>query len=582
MSEAGSITTRAALETGPRPANLSVAHAIDAALARHGVEHLIGMCSPIAIHFHAPSFGIRQIGMRTENAGAMIADGYARVSRKVGVVGAMGGPGAALLVPGLAEAMNASVPVVALVEDCAIADTDKNADEDLDPFALFASCAKWIRRVTQADRIDDYVDMAFRAAASGRPGPAVLCVPRDLEFSTASIPASPARRASLGEVPLFRSVADPAAVEEAARLIAEAERPVVIAGGGVHLSGAHYELAALQERAHLPVATTYQGKGTVDERHPLSIGVVGYALGKLARAYHLRDMIETADLLLLVGNRTNEKSTASWTLLPRNATCIHIDIDPEEIGRNYEALGLVGDAGLTLAALTEALGRRDLDKRLSRRAAVEERIAGGRRTHRADIAEAAGSDATPILPHRLMAELDRVLTPEAVVVADASFATVWMANYLTAQRRGMRFLSPRGLGGLGWGFPAALGAKLAAGERPVFAICGDGGFGHMWVELETAARLGINVVLIVLNNQQLSYQVLVEDRLFGGGHSPGANFRAVDHAAVARAAGCLGIRVESPAAIRPALDEALAADGPVLLDVVTDGVVAPPVGGLDD
>ena len=541
---------------------------------------LIGMCSPIAIHHYAPLFGIRQIGMRTENGGAMIADGYARVSGKVGVVGAMGGPGAALLVPGLAEAMHASTPIVALVEDCAVVDTDKNADEDLDPFKLFASCAKWIRRLNRNDRVDDYVDMAFRVATSGRPGPAVLCIPRDLEFEAAK--PGRARSANMGRIPLHRSLADPACIAEAADRLAAAKRPLVVAGGGVHLSRAHDSLARLQDDIGLPVATTSQGKGSVDERHPLSLGVAGNALGRHGPAFQHRQLIDEADVILLVGNRTNERGTASWTMVPPAADVIHIDIDPQEIGRNYEALGLVGDAKLTLEALRAALVERDLTGLRSARSALEAQIRTGRGAFARLADPLLTSNARPILPQRLMAEIDQVLTSESVVVSDASFATLWMVSYLTSLRPGMRFLSPRGLGGLGWGLPAALGAKVAAGNAPVFAICGDGGFGHMWSELETAVRLGIRVILLVLNNQMLGYQVVVEDKLFDGNHSPGADFARVDHALLARAVGCRGVRIEDPNTIGAELRRAMTLDEPTLLDVIVDPSAIPPAIGLDD
>src|SRR5687768_6774267 len=201
-----------------------------------------------------------------------MADAYARISHKVGVVTAQNGPAATLLVPGLAEALKASIPVVAIVQDLRRDQTDRNAFQELDHLALFQGCAKQVLRVPTAGRIDDYVDLAFTAAAGGRPGPVVLLCPPDLLGEPAPPPSG--RRASLGAYPLDRPVADPEAVRRAAELLARAERPLVVAGGGVHLSDAAQELALLQDEAGLPVATTTMGKGAVDERHPLSLGVV--------------------------------------------------------------------------------------------------------------------------------------------------------------------------------------------------------------------------------------------------------------------------------------------------------------------
>lgn len=550
------------------------AHVFARALKRHGVELMFGQSLPSALYLVAPEFGIRQIAYRTENAGAAMADGYARISHQVAVVTAQNGPAAALLVAGLSEALKASIPIVAIVQDVRRTQTDKNAFQELDHLDLFRGCSKWVRRVSHISRIDDYVDMAFTAAASGRPGPAVLLCPQDLLLEPAG--AGDVRRKNLGIYPLDRSLADPACIEQAAQLLANAAHPLLVAGGGVHLSEAHSELAHLQDAAGIPVATTSMGKGAVDERHPLSVGVIGYFMGTRGAAKHLRGLVDEADVILLIGNRTNQNGTDSWTLFPPTAKYIHIDIDSQEIGRNYEALRLAGDAKLTLAALDRALTQQDLSKRREGRAAVEQRIAAARRSFATEAQAVMHSDAVPIRPERLMLELDKVLRPDSVVVSDASYAPIWAANYLTAQRAGMRFLAGRGLAGLGWGLPAAIGVKLAVAERDVFCITGDGGFAHVWSELETARRLNIKVIVIVLNNQILAYQSHAEDVLYGD-HTDACALGPVDHAAIARACGCEGVRVEKPAAFRPALEQAMRAKVTTVIDVIVDPKAYPPL-----
>jgi acetolactate synthase-1/2/3 large subunit len=549
-----------------------------AALARHGVALVFGQSIPSQLHLAAPEFGIRQIAYRTENAGAVMADAFARVSHQVAVVTAQNGPAATLLVPGLAEALTASIPLVAIVQDVARGNFDRNAFQELDHLKLFAGCAKWVRRVHTADRIDDYVDMAFAAAAGGRPGPAVLLVPFDL-FGEAAAPAPP-RTAVLGRYPLDRTVADPARVTAAAALLAAAARPLVVAGGGVHLSDAVPELSRLQELAALPVATTTMGKGTVAESHPLSVGVIGYFMGTGGMAKFQRELVSEADAILFVGTRTNQNGTDSWTLFPRRAAYIHLDIDGLEIGRNYEALRLAGDAKPTLAALAEAMQRQDLSRRQAARAALAARIADGRRKHAAETAPRLRASARPARPERLMAELARRLTDDSIVVADASYASIWVANYLPARTAGMRFLTPRGLAGLGWGLPMALGAKLARPESPVWCVVGDGGFGHVWSELETARRHGLKVIVTVLNNQILGYQKHAEDVLFGA-HTSAIYFEPVDHAAIARACGLNGVRIEDPADYGAALDRAIDADRATVIDVLTDPDAHPPVTSFE-
>ncbi|WP_299655296.1 acetolactate synthase catalytic subunit [uncultured Jannaschia sp.] len=556
------------------------AHVFAAALKRHGVEVIFGQSIPSALFLAVPDYGIKQVGYRTENAGAAMADAYARVSHKVSVVTGQNGPAATLLVAGLAEALKASIPVVAIVQDVHRKMTDRNAFQELDHLELFKGAAKWIKRVSEADRIEDYVDMAFAAAASGRPGPAVLIAPIDMFDETVG-QSERVRETCLGIFPLDRVGPDPDAVARAANLLAGAERPLVIAGGGVHVSDGCAALAELQEVASLPVATTAMGKGTVSETHPLSVGPVGYFMGTRGRAKFMRPLVEDADVVLLVGNRTNQNGTDSWTLYPEGASYIHIDIDPEEIGRTYEAeVRMVSDAKLALEALTEAMRARDLGARASARSGVEAKIAEGRKAHSDEVARVVDMDKTPVRPERMMRDLDSLLKPEDLVIADASYSSVWVANFLEARAAGQRFVTPRGLAGLGWGLPFALGAKVARPDARVVGLVGDGGFAHVWGELETARRMGLGVTLIVLNNQILGYQKHAE-KVIWGDHSDVVNFNPVDHAAIARACGVEGVRVETPDAFLPALEAALGSDTTTVIDVVTDERAYPPVTAFE-
>jgi acetolactate synthase I/II/III large subunit len=558
----------------------TAADALAVGLRRHGVEDIFGQSMPSRALLAAEARGIRQIGYRTEHAGGAMADGYARSSGRVGVVGAQNGPAAALLVAPLAEALKASAPVVALVQDIPRAYRDRNAFQELDHRALFAPVAKWVREVDDATRIEDYVDAAFTQAASGRPGPAVLLLPKDLLSEEVELDGR--RTASLGRAPLDRVRPDTAPIRRAAELLAGAESPVVVAGGGVHLSGGAAELAELQATASLPVATTVMGKGAVDETHPLSTGVIGQlAMGHRGRTEHLRPWLASADVVLLVGTRTNENGTGAWELLPRDATYIHVDVDGGEIGRTYEALRLVGDAKLTLRDLVSELRVGDLSKRRDRAALVAEAIGDALARHADDAEDVLTADSPPMRPERVMRELDRLLTPDTIVVADASYATIWVAAYLWARRPGQRFLAPRGLAGIGWGLPMALGAKAANPRAPVVCVTGDGGFGHVWAELETAVRERLPVVVVVLDNGILGYQKHAELAQFDA-HTSAVELRTVDHAAIARACGADGMRVETPDELAPALAQALTTGRATVVDVATDPDAYPPIVGWDD
>ena len=547
------------------------------ALQRHGVEYLFGQSNPPALTLAADDLGIRQIGYRQENAGSYMADGYARATGKVPVVTAQNGPAATLLVPGLAECLSASTPMVALVQDVGPATRDRNAFQELDQLDLFKGVSKWIRRITSADRIEDYVDMAFTAAASGRPGPAVLLVSMELLAERDERPIA-TRKASLGLYPLDRTQPEDTQIALAAELLAQANAPIVYAGGGVIGSAAQEELRALQELTSLPVATSTMGKGSVDETHPLSMGVIGYFMAARGMAKFAKHMVTEADVVLLIGNRTNQNGTDSWKLLPAGATYIHIDIDPLEIGRNYEAVRLCGDAKLTLRALNAALAAQDLSKRQAARDLIVSEIARAKIQHKGEIAGVAQSDATPIRPERFMAELEKQLADDHIVVADASFSSIWVANYLTAKCN-RRFITPRGQAGLGWGFPLAMGAKIGRPDRPVFCIVGDGGFGHVWSELETARRHGVNVVVAVMNNAVLGYQKHAEDAGLGR-HTNVCDFCPVDHAAIAEGCGITGVRLERAQDIAAVIREALAANTSVVIDVLAEPNAMPPVAAF--
>ncbi|MCM3806768.1 acetolactate synthase catalytic subunit [Streptomyces samsunensis] len=557
----------------------TVARGLAAALRRHGVSDVFGQSLPSLFFLATPEESIRQIVYRTENAGGAMADGYARVSGKVGVVAAQNGPAATLLVPPLAEAFKASVPVIAIVQEVPQAARDRNAFQELDHIKLFAACAKAIHRIDDPARVDDYVDAAVTEATSGRPGPVVLLVPKDV--LAAPLPVASSRRAGYGHFPLDRYLPGAEQIKHVADLLASAERPLVVAGGGVHVSGAAPELHDMQQLAALPVATTPMGKGTVDETDPLSVGVIGYAMGDYAATHYARPLVADADVIVFVGTRTNENATDAWRLFPPTATYVHIDMDPVEVGRNYEAVRLVGDAKLTLRAIVDQLKSSPLDTREAARDQVIAQIAQARIKHEQRIGPRATADGSPIRPERIMKELDALLTPDTIVVADASYSSIWMSNYLRAQRGGQRFLSPRGLAGLGWGLPMAIGAKAAGPNSPVVAVVGDGGFAHCWSELETAVRMNLPLTVIVLNNAILGYQKHSELHQFAE-HTTAIDITRIDHAAIATACGARGVRVDVADDLAGALRDAMGSSAVTVIDVVTAADAFPPISAWDD
>lgn len=562
----------------------TVAQQIAELLKKHGVTHFFGQSLPSMFVLSAEQIGIQQISYRTENAGGYMADAYARVSGKVGVVTAQNGPAAALLVAPLAEALKVSIPMLALVQDINLDQHDKNAFQDLDHMKMLGSVCKWVRRVDQPSRVQDYIDQAMIQATSGRPGPVALLLPADVLAMPAVASAVP-RNSVYDSFPLDRPVASLRSIDEALQLLANAERPVIVGGGGVHVSAAAQELVDLAHAMSIPVATTNMGKGIIADDHELSLGVVANCLGPNGSGRYLKPFISEADVVFLVGNRTNQNGTDSWALYPKNATYIHLDIDPTEIGRNYDAkVRLVGDAKATLQQMLDRVNTVayesgegiSLTKRKLQRPDMVNLINLGRAKHQAEVFQLLHSAEMPIRPERLMAELDKVLTQDDIVAADASYSTLWVTNYLKVRKNGQRFLTPRGLAGLGWGMPMAMGARVAQEKGVVFCLVGDGGFGHSWQEMETAARMGIKVITILLNNGILGYQKHAECLKYGA-HTTAVHFHDVDHAAIARASGINGVRIEDPALLAQALKDAIAADKSTLIEVITSNQAHPPI-----
>lgn len=553
----------------------TVAHAIVSRLEDHGVALMVGQSLPSALFLAAEETGIRQLHVRTENAGTAICDAYARISGRIAVIGAQNGPAATLLVPGLAEAMKTSTPVLAIVQEVDLPHREKNAFQELDHLALFASCAKWVGRIDDAGRARDYVDIALNNAVSGRPGSVVLLVPAGLLMAEAA--GSVARPIQpLASFPADRPVAAHENVTAAADMLANAEFPLIVAGGGCRSSHAEPELQQLMTEHAFPVGTTLMGKGVVDETEPLSLGVIGYLLGKAAPNRDVRDYVQNADVILFVGARTNQNGTDSWTLFPEGARFIHLDVDGVEIGRNYPSLRLVGDAKATLRSLLAVLEDRPDSGAAGRQDRLPALIPNRRSLAECGVRETGKG----VRPEQIVEDMLHHATSDTIFVADASYSSAWLCAYGLAKEPSQRFITPRGLAGLGWGFPMGIGSAIACPGQRVVVLSGDGGFAHVWGELETAVRYGLPVINVILNNGVLGYQRDAELVKFGR-HTAAIPIGAIDHAAIARAVGCNGRTAGSIEAFRSQFREALDHDGPTLIDVTTDPAAFPPVTLLD-
>jgi acetolactate synthase-1/2/3 large subunit len=504
---------------------------------------------------------MQHILTRDERSAAYMADGYARVSGRVGVCEGPSGGGATYILPGVVEANESSVPVLCFTSDISVTARGRFALTELDQAALFRPLTKWNAVLNAASDIPRTLRRAFEEMTVGRLGAAHVGLPYDVQRLTlddADLWADPA----LGAYPARRSGADPAAIEDAARRLVAARRPLFVVGGGPVISGAERELAACAELLGAAVATTISGKGSIPESHPLAIGVVGSNGGTPPT----RAVVEAADLVFFVGCRAGSVTTERWRFpAPGKVDVIHVDVDPRVIGANYPTVvGLVGDARLTLAALREALAARqpDASKGWGRDAA---RRVGAEKFGAFEAL--AASDDVPIKPERLVAELQAVLPDDAIVVADPGTPCPYFSAYYRVSRTGRTYFSNRAHGALGYAMAAAVGAAFGRPGAKVVAIMGDGSFAMTAGELETIVRHRVPLAMIVVSNATYGWIKAGQKTGFGQRYFS-VDFGRTDHAAVAAAFGVKSWRVEDPSKLRDTLAAATQACEPTLVDVV--------------
>jgi acetolactate synthase-1/2/3 large subunit len=517
----------------------------------------------------------RHVTLRDERSTAFAADAWARLTHRVGVCNVTVGPGAVKLPSGLLEAYNASVPILAIVSDVgsewAHLQDRGAATQAMDQEGMLRPLTKWVTMLRSPAQLPTVLGTALRRATTGRPGPVALIIPHDLfdqRFERADLvrpaPMAVAANPDWGRFPNTPTQPDDASLEEAAAHLRAAGRPLMVAGGGALLAEAEAEVRALAEQLTMPVATTFTGRGIIEDSHPLAVGLLGNIGTSCARA-----AAEAADVVLLVGCKSAQNSTFGWTLPRPGQTVLHLDIDAAEIGKVFPtAVGLVGDARLGLAALSRAIGPREpTTERL-------DWIAGLKRDWAERCAGPAQSDAVPIFPQRVMAELERLTSAEDLVVCDASYPTGWGMLHHPIRRAGRSVLAPRGSAGLGYGLPAAIGAAVACPDRRVLVLAGDGGWSYSLGEMASAVGYGLNIKAVIFNNSSLAW-IDHWHRIYFGADGAPFRWNEVDFAAVARGFGWHSARVEQPRDLATALRAALDHDGPALVDVIASGEETP-------
>ena len=528
----------------------------------YGITHVFFMpyIAPRSL-MEMEKLGIKRIQTHGEKAAAYMADAYARVNHRPSLCMAQS-VGALNLAAGLQDAYLACAPVVALTGRENQINQRRHAYQEVDHVNPFSAVTKYSGFVATPEQLPVYLRQAFRSATSGTPGPVHL----DLEGLAGQMVVD--READLEivieepftQLPPFRPEAELEKVVEALQLLTTAKRPIIVAGGGVTASGARDELVSLAEKLSIPVATSLNAKAMFPSDHPLAVGVPG----SYSRACANQAVCE-ADLVFFIGSHTGGQVTNGYRIPPQGTPIIQLDINPEELGRNYPIqVGMQGDVRNSLRAMIRQV------ETAEPRTQWIDRVQKLVRNWKESVSDKVNSDMVPILPERLCRELTDHLPSDAILVSDTGHSGIWTGTMIDLKHPDQIFV--RCSGSLGWGLPAAMGAKCAQPDRPVLCFTGDGGIWYHLSELDTAMKCGINAVILVNNNHSLNQEKGGVESVYGG-RTPGSDelwlFPDADFAGIAESMGCFGITVHKPGQLASALDQAFTAEKPAVVDVKT-------------
>ena len=531
-------------------------------LVREGVVDIFGLPGGAILPLYQtlPEYPqLRHILTRHEQGAAHAADGYARVSGKVGVCWATSGPGATNLVTGIATAQMDSVPVVAVVGQVARASIGTDAFQETDTTGITLPITKHNTLVMDTAEIPQVVKEAFHIASTGRPGPVVIDVPKDVQVEEVELPFSSFDdfyRTLEIDLPGYKPTLDghSSQIKKAAKLIDEAEQPVILAGHGIVFSGAYDELRELAEKAQIPVITTLLGISSFPDDHILCVGMPGMhgmAYASLA--------IEEADLLIALGMRFDDRITGKPSAFARKSKKIHIDIDPSEIGKNVPAdVPIVGDAKRVLEKLLPQIKENTHTDWLRR---IDELKA----EHPSHVIR----DTEQLLPQQIMKELSEATDGDAIIVTGVGQHQMWAAQHFT-YKRPCTFVTSGGSGAMGYEVPGAMGAQVGAMDKTVWSVAGDGGFQMTMCELATIVENRLPVKFAIINNNVLGMVHQWQEFFYHKSYVATAYTANPDFVKLADAFGIKAMRVTDRVQVRGAIEEAMAHDGPVIIDFIVE------------
>ena len=547
--------------------------AIIESLKKMGVKTIFGYPGGQTIPFYDMLYDsdIEHILVRHEQCAAHAADGYARASGRVGVCLATSGPGATNLVTGIGTAYMDSSPIIAITGQVPTHLIGNDAFQEADIVGITMPIVKHSFQPKDPDLIPSMIKTSFEIASTGRPGPVLIDVPKEVQEGELT-----EFKGDLIETPGYNPTikGNIRQIKKARDLIKESKKPMILAGAGVIISNACCELKELAETINAPVMTSLLGKGAFDETNDLALGMLGMHGRKVSNDY-----INESDLLIAIGVRFSDRTTGRLDSFVPDTKVIHIDIDPAEIGKNVDVdLPIVGDARNVLTSLNKVLkGYAPSDEVNSWTDMIKQR--------KIDLLPRMTYDDVPLKPQTVIKEISEVLTPESILTTDVGQNQMWAAHFFDTQKP-RKFISSGGLGTMGFGFPSAIGAKVACPEDPVISLNGDGGFLMVCQELATVREYDLPVIAIVLENRTLGMVYQWQSLLYNERHSQTLLGNSPDFVKLAESFGVNGVKITKPGETKEALSSAIKDNEPILLNVVIDSEEAlpmlPPGAGINE
>lgn len=541
--------------------SMNGAEAMVRLLEANGVEYIFGLCGDTSLPFYDAlctlDHKIKHILTRDERHASYMAEAYARVTGKIGVCEGPSGGGATYIIPGVIEANELSVGLIAITSDVARSSVGKYPLTELRQDELFKPLTKWNAILENAKNLPSLIRKAFRVSSTGRPGATHLCFPIDVQKSEID-PSDIWSQKDFSTFPAWPTRSGREKIKDFVKIIEQSSKPLIICGGAILFSKAEKIFKEFVEKYNIAVASTISGKGTLEDDHQNYLGVVG----SNGAVLETREVVQSADLIIFIGCRAGSVTTEKWQYPNRNQKIIHIDNDPEVISANYKTeLSIVSDAKLFLEDLQET----GLQKVFN----GKEDIKKSKESKWKNFYNLAKSSSLPIKPERIVSDLNSVLPDDCYIVADAGTPCPYFSAFFKIKKSGKYFLTNRAHGALGYALPAAIGVQIGRPNNRVVSVMGDGSFGLAVGELETAVRLKLPIIFIVLSNSVYGWikagqKTSFEERYYS------VDFTRTNHAEVAKAYGLDSFRVEKPEDIQKTIEKALSLNKPCLVDIISE------------